>query len=152
MGLRRESEGKESCPEGQDLCLNSWSPGHCCAPSRALLPVYTSCVATPDSLAPQQQSFLHLTNTGLLPLLSQPGGWQWAKGRQAKHTPGSFTVCFMTILASSSNEKAFGSSLLSFSAQSVSTLANLSGKNQSLNNASCFKDFLIILWILLILL
>lgn len=62
-----------------------------------------------------------------------------------------FTIYFKTILASSSNEKAC-SSLLSFSAQSILTLANLSGKNQSINNASCFKNFLIRLWILLILL
>ena len=71
--------------------------------------------------------------------------------RHAKDKPWSLTICFKSILASPADE-IFCSSLLSFPAQSVSTLANLSGKNQSLNNASCFKTFLIRLWILLILL
>lgn len=71
--------------------------------------------------------------------------------RHAKDKLWSFTIWFKNILASPIDE-IFCSSLLSFPVQSVWTLANLSGKNQSLNNATCFKTFLIRLWILLILL
>lgn len=71
---------------GKNLCPGSCSAGHCHASSQTLLPIYTSCMGTLDSLVPQEQSFLHFTNTGLLPLLSQPGEpsvckWEWAKGR-----------------------------------------------------------------------
>lgn len=74
MGVRRESEGKESCPDGQNLCLDSWSAGHCHTHSQTLLPVYASCMGALGSLPPQGQSFLHFLNTGLLCYFSQETG------------------------------------------------------------------------------
>lgn len=144
MGLRRENEGKETCLEGQNLCLDSWFTGHCHAPLQAFLPAYISFLrAKFSSLYKHWASSFAISSRRL-----RVG----KEGRYAKDKPQSFTICFKTILASSFNEIISCSSLLSFSAQSVWILANLSGKNQSLNNANCCKTFLIRLWILLILL
>lgn len=144
MRLRRENEGKETYPEGQNLCLDSWFNGHCQAPSQAFLPAYISFLRAKFS-----SLYKHWASSFAVSARRLGVG---KEGRYAKDKPWSFTISFRTILASSSNEINCCSSLLSFSVQSAWILENLSGKNQSLNNANCFKTFLIILWILLILL
>lgn len=99
MGVRRESEGKEPCPEGQHLHLDSCSAERCHASFQTLLPFSTSRVGTLTfPCSPRAKC----SSMRLPPLLSQPRGWEWA-GRGG----GACQSCRVTFLASSSNEKFF---------------------------------------------
>lgn len=142
--VKKGNEGKETCPEGQNLCFNSWFTGHCHAPSQAFLPAYITFLRAKFSSLYKLWASSFAVSARRLGVSKE--------GRYARDKPLSFIICFRTILTSSSNEIIWGSSLLPFSVPSAWIPENLSGKNQSLNNANCLKTFLIKLWILLILL
>lgn len=123
MGIRRESEGKQPWPRANMSSLRTlpdfisyslaflhllhWNPPFPCFPS-------AKC-----------------SSTGLPPLLSEPRGWEWVEGGMPwLHCVPLFALrLFWPRLPM---RKLFAPpSPLSFSAQSVSILANLSGKSQS---------------------
>lgn len=151
MGIEgKVSEHRESSPEGQNLCIVA-GPLDTAKPISGFLAWLPFLLGDPRlTCSPGAKVFFTLQTPGSrLCSRTQPGGWGVGKREACPRN----TVFLRHLLYSYSGLLQWQSFLFLsplFSVRSTSTQANLGGKSQSLNDANCFKNFLIRSWILLI--